>query len=197
MSCESGASEMKNPKIVITGYARHGKDTVCEILRDNHNYSFESSSHVLAEEVVYPYLAPIYGYNSIDECYADRVNHRKEWFDILVEYNTPDLTRLGRKIFEQYDIYCGLRNVHELHAMRLKGMYDLLIWVDAFDRVGTIEGSDSMSITPDYADIILFNNGSLYDLVSAVDTLALLIKPPHYHITKDSVIKIGAKREIK
>lgn len=160
------------PKLIVTGYARHGKDTVCEILRDHHGYSFESSSYVAAKDVVFPVLAPKYGYANLEECYADRVNHRKEWHDLILEYNTPDLTRLGAKIFEKHDIYCGLRNVHELHAMRLKGMYDVLVWVDAFDRVKTIEGKDSMSITADYADFVIKNNGTLEDLVINVNILA-------------------------
>lgn len=33
-----------NQKLLVIGYGRHGKDTVCEILRDQHGYSFTSSS---------------------------------------------------------------------------------------------------------------------------------------------------------
>ena len=62
--------------IVITGHARHGKDTVCEYLRDNHGLSFVSYSRICLKKVVFPVLRKRYGYRSLDDCYADRVNHR-------------------------------------------------------------------------------------------------------------------------
>ena len=82
------------PKIIVLGYARHGKDSVCELLA-RHGYTFKSSSLFACEKVVYPALKDKYGYESIEACYQDRVNHRKEWFDLIAQYNTPDLTKLG------------------------------------------------------------------------------------------------------
>lgn len=163
------------PKIIITGYARHGKDTVCDTLKKLYGYSFESSSQILAEEVVFPALKDKYGYETIEQCYEDRVNHRQEWFTLLADYNKHDLTKLGTKIFESYDIYCGLRNIHEYHAMRLKGMFDLLIWVDAFDRVKTTESSESMTLDSSFSDIIIRNNGTLKELDKNVESLACLL----------------------
>ena len=40
---------MANPKLLIIGHARHGKDTVAEILRDTHGYDFVSSSGMRGE----------------------------------------------------------------------------------------------------------------------------------------------------
>lgn len=180
------------PKLIITGHARHGKDTVCEILRDKHNYTFESSSHILAEEVVFPALADKYGYSTVEECYADRINHRKEWFELLKAYNSPDATHLGRKIFEKYDIYCGLRNIHELHAMQLKKLFDVVIWVDAGSRVPEIESTDSMTIPRDYADIILWNSGTKSDLVDAVADLTTILENFSIHfIRRNKQLELG------
>lgn len=174
---------MSKPKLIITGYARHGKDTLCEILRDRHGFSFESSSQIANEEVIYPVLAPKYGYNSLEECYADRVNHRDEWFNLICEYNKPDLARLGRKIFEKYDIYCGLRNRYELTAMKIGWMYNFVIWVDAEERLQTVEDSSSMTIKRSDADIVIKNNGDLNDLVKAANALVTILKTTEIYKT--------------
>ena len=69
-------------------------------------------------------------YSDIEECYEDRVNHRKEWFDQIVAYNTPDLLRLAKEIYSVYDIYVGIRNRHEFEAAKDAGLFDFSIWVD-------------------------------------------------------------------
>jgi len=166
---------MNKPKLVITGYARHGKDTLCEILRDKHGFSFESSSQIANEAIIYPILAPKYGYSSFEECYADRVNHRDEWFNLIHKYNKADLTKLGRRIFEKHDIYCGLRNKYELIAMKLARLCNFVVWVDAGERLQTVEDSSSMTLNPQYADIIIKNNGDLNDLIEAANALVTIL----------------------
>lgn len=157
--------------IVVVGLARHGKDTVCEILRDSYGLSFESSSRILLEEVVYPALASKYGYFSEAECYADRVNHRQEWFELLKAYNVEDKAKLGKLIFSKYDVYCGLRNRDELDALVAAGLVNHIIWVDAEDRLGITEFCDSITITEDDANHVLDNTQSLADLRFEIDML--------------------------
>jgi dephospho-CoA kinase len=155
----------KKDKLLVIGHARHGKDTVCEILRDKYGFSFKSSSEFCAEKVVFPQLAEKYGYSTVAECFEDRVNHREEWFNIIREYNTPDKGRLGREIFSQYDIYCGLRNVEE--AMALHRIYDVVAWVDAKLRQ-PLESETSITLNSDHADYVIDNNGTLGDLEAEV-----------------------------
>jgi hypothetical protein len=156
-------SAKKKPKIVVTGYARHGKDTVCEMLA-KHGWTFKSSSAILCDTVIFPALAPLYGYLDVEQCYEDRVNHRKEWYDLLVAYNTPDAARLGRLIFSQYDIYCGLRNIAELRAMKAEGLVDVVIWVDGFPRKGERESAESITITEKDTDYTVYNDWTVEDL---------------------------------
>lgn len=163
-------------KLLITGYARHGKDTVCEILRSRCDLKFMSSSFFVAERAVRPYLAERgITYATLDECYADRVNHRAHWFDAIVAYNTPDLGRLGRELFETNDIYCGLRNIDEFEVLQAEKAFDLAIWVDASQRLPP-EDISSMTIEPDDCDLLLDNNGTLDDLL--VNTLGLYESAP-------------------
>lgn len=156
--------EKKLPKLLIMGYGRHGKDTVCEFLASKFHFKFVSSSFFMAEKVIYPELKTKYGYKTVDECYADRHNHRAEWFDMIAATNKDDAATLGKAIFNSYDIYCGLRNEREFQAMKAQGVFDYSIWVDATGRGIPPEPPESCTVHKGLADIVLYNNGTLADL---------------------------------
>lgn len=161
---------MKIFKLLIIGHGRHGKDTVCEMLRDRYGYSFESSSKFCSTLFIYDKLKELYGYKTEEQCYADRHNHRSEWYDAICAYNVPDAARLGREMFDAYDIYCGLRNKKEFHAMKNTGVFDYAIWVDRSDHLPP-ESKDSMSLEPWMADFTIDNNGTLEELEFNLDRL--------------------------
>ena len=161
-------------KLLVIGHGRHGKDTVCEILRDNYGYSFESSSQFCSKLFIYDQLKDKYNYSSEQQCYADRHNHRAEWYNAICDYNFPDPARLGREMFEEYDIYCGLRNKKEYHAMKNSGVFDYCIWVDRGDWLPP-ESKDSMSLEQWMADYTIDNNGTLENLFFNVDKLMKFI----------------------
>ena len=155
---------MNRPKLLVIGHGRHGKDTVCEILRDNYGFSFESSSQFCSKLFIFDQLKDQYGYADEQECYADRHNHRSEWYDAICAYNVPDAARLGREIFKEHDIYCGLRNKKEYHAMRNTGVFDYAIWVDRSDHL-PLEDESSMTLKQWMADFTVDNNGTLDELI--------------------------------
>jgi dephospho-CoA kinase len=157
-------------KLLVRGHGRHGKDTVCEILRDKYGYSFESSSQFCSKLFIYDQLKDKYGYDNEEQCYADRHNHRAEWYDAICDYNVPDAARLGREIFKAHDIYCGLRNKREYFAMKNTGVFDYAIWVDRSDHLPE-EDSSSMSLQQWMADYTIDNNGSLDELRFKIDQL--------------------------
>jgi hypothetical protein len=164
------------PKLLVIGHGRHGKDTVCEILRDSYGYSFESSSQFCSRKFIFDNLKDKYNYASEKACYNDRHNHRAEWYDAICNYNVPDASRLGREIFKEHDIYCGLRNKREFHAMRNTGVFDHAIWVDRSDCLPE-EAKTSMSVEQWMADFTVDNNGSLEELKFNVDQLIRYIDP--------------------
>jgi hypothetical protein len=153
----------KKPKLLVIGHARHGKDTLCEILRDKYGFSFESSSKFCSKRFIFDKLKDKYGYTSEEECYTDRHNHRVEWYNEICAYNVPDAGKLGWEIFQEHDIYCGLRNRKEFHAMRNQLIFDYAIWVDRSEHL-PLESPDSMSLQEWMADFTVDNNGSLEDL---------------------------------
>jgi len=153
----------KLPKLLIIGNARHGKDTVCDILRDEFGYTFRSSSDFCAERFIYAELKDKYGYENYEQCFNDRHNHRSEWYDMIHAYCKDDFARLGREIFAENLIYCGLRNKSEFHSMRNTGVFDYAIWVDRCDHL-PVEDRSSMTLENWMADYVIDNNGTLEDL---------------------------------
>jgi hypothetical protein len=117
-----------------------------------------------------------YGYSTEEECYADRHNHRQEWYEAICDYNVPDAATLGREIFAAHDIYCGLRNKREFHAMRNTGVFDKAIWVDRSEHL-PFENKNSMSLEQWMADYTIDNNGTLEDLEFNTEQLIKHIDP--------------------
>jgi dephospho-CoA kinase len=151
-------------KLMILGYARHGKDTVAEILAETYGLKFISSSYAAAEKVMVPYFrSKGIEYASLEECYADRVNHRAEWFDQIKAYNTPDLARLATEIYSEADIYVGIRSIDEFKAARAKGLFQYSIWVDR-SKHAPPESTASNNITSSMANYVIDNNGTLEEL---------------------------------
>jgi hypothetical protein len=166
----------KLPKLIVIGYGRHGKDTFCEIAQKVFNFNYISSSEFCSENVIYPILKQKYNYNNAIECYNDRHNHRSEWFDIIADHNKNDPSFLGKQILSDYDIYCGLRRKEELHSLMAQNICDYVIWVDASKRFPP-EDKTSCTVTPDMADIIIYNNDTYetFERISKVLLKELII----------------------
>tara|TARA_B110000908_G_scaffold170039_1_gene228527 strand:+ start:3037 stop:3630 length:594 start_codon:yes stop_codon:yes gene_type:complete len=162
---------MPDQKLLVMGYGRHGKDTVCEILRDRHGYRFISSSRFVFEECIWNSMWCA-RYPDKESCYDDRGNNREQWFNMIAEYNTPDKSRTVTGMFAKgYSIYCGLRSRDEFNATR--HLFDKIIWVDRADHIPP-EPQSSMELHSLDATHILDNNGTLQDLERAVAKLATL-----------------------
>lgn len=154
-------------KLLILGHGRHGKDTVAEYLRDAHGVSFVSSSMFLAETVVRPALVA-HGlvYDSLDECYADRVNHRELWRDIIAEHNRDDPARLAKAVLAVSDCYVGMRTDREYLAAR--PLFDAVFWIDASARGLPNDPSLTIPFRSDQI-VMIDNNGTLAETYAQMD----------------------------
>ena len=158
-------------KLMILGYARHGKDTVADILSTSLGLTKEDSSQFAGKQVMLPYFATKgVIYPSWEECYADRVNHRQEWFEQIKAYNTPDEARLAREIFAVSDIYVGIRRKEEFEAVKREGLFQYSIWVDR-SKHAQPEPTTSNTMAKEMADYVIDNNGTLEEL--RIKTLSL------------------------
>jgi len=150
------------PKLLIIGHARHGKDTLAEILRIYFGYKFQSSSQAAANIFIYDVLKQKYGYKTPQECFEDRMNRRAEWYNMICEYNKDDKARLAKEIMLKSDCYVGMRDRGEIEECIKQGVFDIIIWVDASKR-HLPEPADSFNIDVSCADIIIDNNSTLED----------------------------------
>ena len=103
-------------KICIIGNARHGKDHAAEYLQKNYGLNFTSSSLFASNLFIFDKLKNKYNYKTSKECFEDRIHHRKEWFDLISEYNNP-LTKLAEKMLKNNDCYVGMRSDLELQQL--------------------------------------------------------------------------------
>ena len=142
-------------KLLILGHARHGKDTAAEYWRERFGLSFKSSSLAASEIFIYDTLKDKYNYQNPEECFEDRVNHRKEWYDLIVAYNDGQC-RLTKDILRTNDCYVGMRSLKEY--LLSQHLFDLVIWIDASGRLPK-EPVASMTIPMKVADIVIPNNG--------------------------------------
>lgn len=149
----------KLPRLLVIGNMRHGKDSLAEILQEEIGLDFISSSQAAADIFIYDALKDKYGYKTAVECFEDRVNHRAEWYDLICEYNKDDLAKLAKDILKTNDCYVGMRDKGEIAECIKQGLFDLVIWVDASERL-PLENADSFNIDKSCADIIIDNNGT-------------------------------------
>lgn len=167
-------TEKKLPKLLIIGAARWGKDSMAEILQEKFGLKFKSSSQAASEIFIYDVLKQKYGYNTPEECFEDRVNHRAEWHKLICEYNIDDKSRLAKSILEHNDAYVGMRDSREIKECIHQGLFDIIIWVDASKRL-PLESKESFNIDINDADIIIDNNGSFEEFQEKVIRLGKIL----------------------
>ena len=144
-------------KILVLGHCRHGKDTFAELLNEHFGLTFKSSSQAAADIFLYDALKDKYGYKNPEECFEDRVNHRAEWKDLICDYNKDDRAKLAKEILKNSDCYVGMRDRAEINECMKQGLFDIIVWIDASDRL-PLEPADSFDIDKSCGDIIIENN---------------------------------------
>ena len=164
---------MKN-KFLIIGHARHGKDTFAELLNEFFGFKFKSSSQAAADIFLFDALKDKYGYKTPEECFEDRVNHRPEWYQMICDYNKDDRAKLAKGILELTDCYVGMRDRDEITECLNQKLFQLIIWVDASDRL-PLEDAGSFNIDKSCAHIIVENNGTYEEFREKVRMIGEII----------------------
>lgn len=164
-------SDPNLPNLLIIGHARHGKDTVAEYLRDSYGFKFTSSSMFVAQEALWDNWGCAV-YDSIEDMYADRANHRDLWMQMIAAYNTPDKTKTASVMLGRgYNLYVGMRQYDELVACNQKNLFDHTIWVDRSSHLPP-EPKTSMNLTKKNASYVLSNNSDIKTLYKSIDIMA-------------------------
>lgn len=166
---------INSPKLLVIGAARWGKDSFAEILNLEFGYTFESSSQAAANIFLYDLLKDKYKYLTPEECFEDRMNHRQEWYEAICDYNKDDKAKLAKGILERSDCYVGMRDRDEITECINQGLFDLIVWVDASDRL-PLEDASSFNIDKSCADIVIENNGTFEEFKEKVVRLGKFLK---------------------
>ena len=82
------------------------------------------------------------------------MNHRQEWYEMICGYNVDDKAKLAKGILAMADCYVGMRDRGEIEECIKQGLFDLVIWIDASERL-PLEDISSFNIDKSCADIIV------------------------------------------
>lgn len=191
---------MKQP-ILIIGHARHGKDTVAEMLAERINAQFTSSSEFVGRECIWD----VWGkerYCTFEEMFEDRVNNRELWKNLIAAYNTPNECRTAETMIKQgNDFYVGMRRKKEYEACINKNIFGLTVFVDASKRL-PLEDASSMELDINVLNqnnnkiYKLRNNGDLNYLNEQVDILAKYLVNFYGYSFNSSIENTKFKKEL-
>ena len=161
-----------NKKLLIIGKAGHGKDTLAEYLSEKYYCKCQSSSSFANELFIFDTLKDKYHYNTLEECYNDRINHRVEWYDLICIYNKEDASKLSKELLKYHNVYNGMRDDKEFEQS--KHLFDLIIYIDANERLSNDDLT--MKIDKNKAHIIITNNGTKQEFYNKIDQLLSIMK---------------------
>jgi hypothetical protein len=144
-------------KLNINGYAQHGKDTVADLFCEEAKLVKVSASHIYARLI--RDLGVLGPYESVEACYQDRVNHRKEWYNFIRRETKSNPFFFVDMCLYEGDMYVGHRSQWEFEQTRCA--FDATIWVDASGRGMPQEPEDSCDLTVHGHDYVIDNGMSL------------------------------------
>jgi hypothetical protein len=169
------------PNFLIISHAQWGKDTAAAYMRDAYGLTFESSSMACLHLFLFEEIQKKYGlrYDTMEECFADRINHRDKWHDLICAFNTPDKAKLARIIIKERGnrMYVGMRSADEAQACLREGIFDWVIWVDASKRMPP-EPDTSFNIDESIAHFDIDNNGTIEEMYAHIDNLMEILGIP-------------------
>lgn len=147
----------KEIKLVILGHGDHGKDTVAKLIAELYDFKYVDATHIACEHMIWPLMRDIYG-GHFQHCIQDRANNRELWARLIKSHLIEDPLSLAKPVFEEGDIYAGIRA--KIEYVATKKEFDIVtIWVDASKRVAK-EDESSTTVTQKMADYTIDNNGS-------------------------------------
>lgn len=165
------SSRDERTTILMVGWGRSGKDSGAEILAHltGLRYGFSFSRAAL------PFMCEFLGQDE-KTAWEERHHHRMAWKSHLDHLRMGDETLLAEMALGCGEILAGLRDKKELLAVRAKGLFNYILWVN---RPG-IPPDPTTTFGPSYADEIIENVGTLDEYGEILKRWALskgLIKP--------------------
>lgn len=163
-------------KIIIIGSKDHGKDYMADLLVEAlantpYEVTFQPTSKIFCTTFCFEAMKDTFGYKEPLDCYADKDNQRPMLFQLVSLFNYHDKAAFIKYAFTLSDVYSGLRCILELSEARRQTAFDILLAVDAGERL-PIEPITSFTIPLSEADKIFDNNGSKQEFKEQVYAFA-------------------------
>jgi len=160
-------------KIRVNGYARHGKDTVADLLSLHYGLIKPDASRIIARYLVTSRLPKDWYSNpdgssmsldqQVEAAYQDRIHHRTGWYNFVTDMGAETL---AREVMNQGDIYVGERRRSSFDLT--KGLFDYSVWVCSEERGLKPEPIESCDLDKSGHDYVIYNNGTEAELVDKV-----------------------------
>ena len=165
--------EHQHRPVVLLGPSRSGKNEVAKYWYETYGITYGTSSWEACKVLVREQLSMFYDlkYESLEDCYHDRHNHREKWFRLIATRAHYEPLWLASRIFAKARVYIGLRGRAEYDAIK-KTFNPWFVWVHPGDRV-PMEPTSSNQLTADDADRVLHNNRTLSEALAVADEMAL------------------------
>ena len=103
------------------------------------------------------YVAQVLGVTE-EEAYRDRHANREVWYRIGNEIRVNDPGKLLREALEVGPLTGGIRDYAE--AVAARSLVDLIVWI----QNDNVPEDPTLMFGPDMADVVIQNNGTLFDL---------------------------------
>lgn len=160
-------------KIAICGLGRAGKDTAAEYLRDEFGLRYTHGTSRWAAMIVWVEMTKRnINYDTVQECFEDRHNHRELWAKIIGRHNAADPCRMYRECLEHQDILVGLRWRSEFLACKAAKLWDVSLYVT---RPGCID--PTCEVLPGDCDYVIRNDGTLAQFHAKLSHWASTVLP--------------------
>lgn len=112
-------------KLCIVGWGRAGKDVAGVALSRYTTLRYGGSTSWAALPMVAKFLDV-----HPQIAWSERSSNRDVWYRLCNAYRHEDPTRLIRKVLEQGDMVCGVRDREEFFAGKEKKLWDYSLWID-------------------------------------------------------------------
>lgn len=153
--------------ILVIGLAGHGKDEFGKIIEKEFGMTYLSSSEFALNRGVFDHIWEHEGLSNRAHFWLYKDNYRPQMFKAIEAYNVPK-SRLADEVFQYAHAYIGMRSRLEFNACCEKELFDHVVWIDATERLGLTETVNSIQLTAEDADTVLYNNGTKEQFITTV-----------------------------
>lgn len=149
--------EQRNPRILLVGHGRSGKDTCGEYLEAITGLRFAGTTSKYLTKYVAARLQI-----SEAEAYTTRHENRIQWYEIGNDIRRDDPLKLVRESLEDGSVVGGIRDIREIEAVHRESIVDIVLWIENC----RVPADPTLTFGKEWAHVIIENNGAVREFYS-------------------------------